>query len=481
MSIFTATLPATIKHLHFIGMRGVGVSALAIISKGMGYTVTGSDVATAYGATGESLKKAGISCYEGFDASHITPDIDLIIVGAAFGETNTEVIAAQKIGIPLLTYSKWLGHLLTGKESIAVAGIHGKTTTTSWIAALFLWARRDPTFLVGAGTVPDLGTNAQAGKGSIMVVEADEYHVSPTDHRPKIWDLHPRVAIITSIEWDHPDVFPSLEAVRSAFVTWMDQMSEDSTLIIHGDDPQIQLALQETHSTARIETYGLSPNNDWSVSTDLAQSLLPTPAPGTVTIIRHGKPWLSTPIGRPGVHNRLNALAVAAVGDLEGVSKDVIAKTLSQFQGAQRRFDVQEIHGVTWVDDYAHHPTAIRMTLEAARERYPGRRIIALFQPHTFSRTEALLQEFAQSFASADRVILLPIFGSTREKTGTISSRTMRDLMPHAEEVLLPESLDEAFILLQTIVQKGDVVLTIGAGDIFTIRDRALNAGGFPV
>lgn len=474
MNIFSSTIPERINRLHFIGMRGVGMSALAIISKGMGYSVSGSDVVSAYGATGESLKKAGIHCAEGFDASHVTPEIDLVIVGAAFGESNSEIRAAIDQGVPLITYSAWLGHLLVGKESIAVAGIHGKTTTTSWIAALFLWARRDPTFLIGAGTVPDLGTNAHAGKGSLIVVEADEYHVSPNDHRPKIWDLHPRVAIITSIEWDHPDVFPSLDAVRSAFVTWMNQMSSDSTIIVHGDDPQIQQALRETQTNAHIETYGLSPKNDWSLSTDPALSLLPTPAPGMITILRHGKPWLSTTIGRPGIHNRLNALAVVAVGDFEGVSKEVIAKTLVQFQGAERRFDVREVDGVTWVDDYAHHPTAIRLTLEAARERYPGRRIIALFQPHTFSRTEALLHEFAMSFSSADRVILLPIFGSAREKMGTITSGTIRDLMPHPEEVLLPNSLDEASDLLETIMQNGDVVLTIGAGDIFLIRDQAL-------
>lgn len=468
----TAQLPETIRHLHFVGMWGVGMSALAIISKGLGYVVTGSEVENPYGSTGESLAKAGLIANRGYRAEHITPDIDLVILGPAFGESNPEIQAAHALDIPVIPSSVWIGRLLEGRESIAVAGIHGKTTTTAWIATMLMRAQRDPTFLIGAGTVADLGTNAHAGQGKLIVVEADEYHVSQLDHRPKIWDMTPRVAIITSIEWDHPDVFPSLDAVREAFEHWMRQLPATSTLIVHGDDPQIQLALDHAQPLAKVIRFGRAETNDWSLTDDPARALTPPTGERTITFLKQGKPWLSTTVGLPGPHNLLNALAVVAVADEEGIPKDALTSALQSFHGAQRRFDVTEVGTQTWIDDYAHHPTAIAYTLKTVRERYPGRRVIAIFQPHTFSRTEALLDEFAGSFADADRVLLMPIFGSAREKTGTITSAAIRDRMPHPEGVLLPASHDEAMRLLQDLLEPRDVVLTIGAGDVYELGPR---------
>ena len=348
---------------------------------------------------------------------------------------------------------------------MAVAGTKGKTTTTAMIVSILLEAGRDPTFIVG-GVMTGLETNARAGKGPLFVVEADEYDRT-------FLSLTPRVAVVTNVEHDHPDCYPTFADFQAAFEEFAALVPDEGLLAVCWDDPAARelgerlLAANRRRRAAgaAVAFFGLEEGAEWR-----AEDVRPNFAGGVDFLVtREGEVLGLVRLRLPGAHNACNAVAALAVADFLGVPLHVARSALTEFRGVERRFEVKgEIDGVVVVDDYAHHPTAIRATLLAARQRYPRRPLWAVWQPHTYSRTKTLLMDFAQSFDGADRVIVLPIYAARETDTLGVSSADVVAAMRHPN-ARCARSLDEAFVWLGTEVRPGDVVLTMGAGDGYLV------------
>lgn len=447
------------KRVHFIGIKGVGMSALAIVAHGLGYKVTGSDVPEAYGPTGELLKEAGITTFDGFDAAHITGNIDTVVVGTAFSQTNPEIAAAQERRIPLVTYAKFLGELSKQKKTVAIAGTHGKTTTTSLTAYLIYHAGRKPSWVIGTGHISGLPSHGFSGEGEYFITEADDYKISAEDTRPKFAELSPAIAVITSIEHDHPDVYPTLEACVQAFRLLVQRVPQDGLLIVNGDDPVIHRLMRE-FPNKKVITYGFETGNDYRIH-DTEK--------GFMLEHNHG---LTGPfqLALPGQHNRYNATVAIIIAQQAGVGVEAIQTLLPKFRTVERRFEILgEYNGAIIVDDYAHHPTAVAMTLEAAKRSYPDRPLWVAFQSHTFSRTETLLKEFSRSFEAADTVVITDIFGSARESTGSITGKTLANTTAEHHDDVRFVAFDELLGYLKEHLPNDAVLITMGAGNIYEI------------
>ena len=449
------------KHIHLIGIGGAGLSAIARVLLEQGAEVSGSDLVMS--SVAEALASDGAVVCEGHDAAHVD-GADVVVVSSAVPDDNVEIRAAREAGIPVMRRPAFLGRLMEGKQGVAVAGTHGKTTTTAMIATILLRAERDPTFIVG-GVLADLKTNARAGEGSLFVIEADEYDQT-------FLSLRPDVAVITNVEHDHPDCYPTFEAFRSAFETFAALVSEDGVLVICGDDPVARaIGLNQPDGKA-VRFFGLGPESSWR-----AEEVRPNFAGGVDFLAVNGDETLGLVRLRvPGAHNASNATAALAVTDSLGVPFKVAREALTSFRGVARRFEVKgEAGGVVVVDDYAHHPTEIRATLRAARERFPDRRIWAVWQPHTYSRTKQLLEEFAACFDDADRVIVLPIYPARESDALGISAVDVAEGMDYVE-TYVAGSMIEAVERLVSEVRAKDVVLTLGAGDGDRVGERLLDA-----
>lgn len=443
-------------HLHLVGIGGAGMSAIARVLLGRGYRVSGSD--RQLNQQTAELQSSGATIYEGHLADHIN-GADVVVISSAVPADNPEVVAARQLGIPILKRSDLLGQLMDNSIGIAVAGTHGKTTTTGLIATILIEAEMDPTVIVG-GVVPSFGSNGRYGEGPYFVVEADEY-----DHM--FLGLRPEVAVITNIEHDHPDMFPTPEAYRSAFHAFVELLPPGGRLIACEDDPGVQQLLAEL-SLAEVEvtTYGLGKDNSERQPEYRALDCRPNALGGTDFLVEQDGQTIGLARLRiPGEHNVRNALAAIIVAlDLE-IDFNDIRRALAAFGGVNRRFQVLgEVGGVVVIDDYAHHPTEIRVNLAAAKQRYPGRRLWAVWQPHTFSRTRLLQEAFAGSFDHADRVIALDIYRSREQPDDSISTADVLALMNHPHAVHIPERRAAADYLLDRI-QPDDVVITLGAGD----------------
>lgn len=446
--------------IHIVGVGGAGMSAIARVLLGRGYRVSGSDMQA--GDQTAALAEAGVTVSIGHDAANVA-DADLLVVSSAVPPTNPEWAAANERGLPVLKRADLLGQLMRGSIGIAVAGTHGKTTTTGMIAHLLLEAGLDPTVILG-GTLPELGGNGRFGNGPHFVVEADEYDYM-------FLGLRPEIAIITNVEHDHPDLFPTPETYRAAFVRFTELLPESGRLIVCADDPGAVELLDELGAAGvSVTTYGLGNLPKAETPNVRALDSRPNQLGGSDFVVEYdGRTIGLARLRVPGVHNVRNALAAIIVGlDLK-LEFARICRALAGFGGVQRRFQVVgEVGGVTIIDDYAHHPTEIRATLAAARQRYPGRRLWAVWQPHTFSRTKLLADEFAASFDAADRVIVLDIYRSRETNDPGISAADVvarmgrRDVA--AERLYIPDRRDAADYLLERL-SPGDVVLTLGAGD----------------
>lgn len=446
------------SHIHIIGIGGAGMSPLARILLQQGKAVSGSDQQPS--PITDSLKAQGAIIYTGHQASNVS-GADLVVASAAVRADNPELLAANRQGIPAIKGATLLGGLMLGKKAICVAGTHGKTTTSAMIAKVLADAGLDPTYVIG-GEPRDLTASGHHGQGNYFVAEADEF-----DRR--FLSLHPTIAVVTSIEPDHPDCYPTAESLQGAFRTFVSLLPSDGWLVGCGDDPQVWDLGHALGS--RFISYGLDSGNQWSASQIASE------AGGGI----HFRPvHASRQLGEcilavPGLHNVRNALATMAVAHQAGVKYDTVRRSLAGFSGVGRRFEIiGEVKGATLVDDYAHHPSEIRATLAATEARFPGRRIVAVHQPHTYSRLKALLPDFASAFAAADEVLIADIYPSRETDTLGIHARDL------AAAIGLPAayagSIDETTRRLRDILRTGDVVITLGAGDVNRVL-RDLLAG----
>ena len=447
-------------HVHFIGIGGSGLSAIARLLLESGYTVSGSDRASTPFA--DEVRKAGAAVYVGHHPRNIT-GAEWIVRSSAIADDNPEVKAAKKANIPVYKRSDFLGRLMDEKTGIAIAGTHGKTTTTAMTAWVLTRLDRDPSFIVG-GVVNDLGVNAHAGTGSTFVIEADEYD-------NMFLGLKPQIAVVTSIEHDHPDVFPTLEAMYHAFEKFVDLLPEEGTLIVCAEDPGAMALIPHIRKVGRnVVSYGVQ--GDMTINTPYwiqAHDLKANKRGGfdfTATTNLESKTSASVKVSLqvPGQHNVRNALAVLAIISVLGLSRKKAAQALAEFTGTNRRFELRgEVDGIKIFDDYAHHPTEIRATLAGARARFSKARIWAVWQPHTYSRTKTLFLDFARAFKDANEVVVTEVYAA-REPKEDFTSAEIVSAMPHMSARYIA-TLPEVTEYLLKNLQSGDIVLVLSAGD----------------
>jgi UDP-N-acetylmuramate--alanine ligase len=445
--------------VHFIGIGGSGLSAIARLLLERGDTVTGSDRMLSPFAI--ELQKAGVRVYVGHHPRNVT-GADYVVRSSAIPDNNPEVNAAQLAKIPVYKRADFLGQLMVDKTGIAVAGTHGKTTTTAMIAWVLAELQRDPSFIVGS-TIKDLGVNAHAGQGKAFVIEADEYD-------RMFLGLKPRIEVITNLEHDHPDCYPTFEDMFTAFESFVDLLPADGTLIVCADDSGSSSLINRAREAGKAvvgyaiqsEMTIMSPS--WIQARTLEINSLGGYRFQVLSNLSGTNTSMKVDLQVPGEHNVRNALAALAVIELLGLSTQQAAEALAKFSGTGRRFEIRgEANGVTVIDDYAHHPTEIMATLAAARARYPGRRIWAVWQPHTYSRTQTLFAEFSRAFKDADEVIVSEVYAS-REPLQEFTSAEIVSAMPHASARYIGTLKEISHYLIKQL-KPGDVLLVLSAGD----------------
>ncbi len=449
------------QHVHFIGIGGTGLSAIARVLLERGSTVSGSD--RAYSPLAEAIDQAGATVYVGHAAENVA-GADLVVRSSAVPDDNVEVQAALNQDIPVLKRADYLGQLLADYQSIAVAGTHGKTSTTALIAWMLMELGQAPSYIVG-GVIRGLRTNAHAGQGSAFVIEADEYD-------RMFLGLRPYIAIVTNVEHDHPDCYPTPEDFRAAFRDFVGRLVPSGMLLACGDDPGTAELVDLAQENGRqVLTYGV--NNqmvDYS-----AQNIEAVPDSGYQFDVHYnGQILNSITLQVPGEHNVQNALAAFGVAHQMDQPLDKIAAALGSFRGTGRRFEiVGEVNEVTVVSDYAHHPTEIRATLSAARARYPGREIWAVWEPHTYSRTKMLFSDFAASFDAAHHVVVTEVYPSREPVDPNFSAEEIVASMDHPAAHFCGDLATTTEYLL-TSLKPSDVLIVLTAGDADQICTQIL-------
>ncbi|HHV61817.1 MAG TPA: UDP-N-acetylmuramate--L-alanine ligase [Firmicutes bacterium] len=444
------------KHIHFVGIGGYGMSSLARVLMDMGHSVSGSDI-KASSRTGD-LAAAGARVYIGHDASHVS-EADLVVISVAVPEDNVEVRAAKARGVPVITRAQMLGRLMDEHYSIAITGSHGKTTTTSMIAFMLQRAGLDPTVLVG-GELSYLGGGGRLGRGRYLVAEADEAYGS-------FLELRPTIAVVTNIDNDHLDYYGNVQNLVDAFRRFLLNADPRGAAVLCADDERIERIAGEVASRIRVVTYGIRKEAMF-----MAREISITGLGSTFQVVKDGKVTGRVELKVPGRHNIYNALACCSVGMEIGLGFDIISEALALFKGAKRRCQfIGEKQGILVLDDYAHHPTEIKATLEALKEGSGGRRLVVVFQPQRFTRTQLLMDEFARAFSAADVIVINDIYHEgTGEKpipgvTGEALARAISEFEGR-EVIFVPQRRDIAPRLLK-ITKSGDLVVTMGAGDIW--------------
>ncbi|MCB9702986.1 MAG: UDP-N-acetylmuramate--L-alanine ligase [Myxococcales bacterium] len=449
-------------HIHFVGIGGIGMSGIAEVLLNLGYRVTGTDLADS--ETTRRLAAMGATIHRGHDAAHLG-DADVVVTSSAIRPGNPEVAAARAQQIPVIPRAEMLAELMRLKQGIAIAGSHGKTTTTSLVATALHAAGLDPTVVIG-GKLNALGSNARLGASDLMVVEADESDGS-------FLMLSPMVAVITNIDDEHLDHYATSERLDEAFLGFANRVPFYGLAVVCADDPRLARLIPRLHK--RFVTYGFGEGNDY-VATEVRHD-----GPNTHFKVRaRGRDLGDFVVHMPGIHNVLNALATIAVADFLTIEPALTRRALAEFHGVQRRFTVRgEGRGVLVVDDYGHHPTEIEATLRGARTGYAERRLIAAFQPHRYTRTRDHLEAFAASLDQADVVVLTeiyaagepPIDGITVDRLAALT-RARRPDRP----VYVERELAGVGDLLERLSSAGDLVITLGAGSItrvsFDLADR---------
>ena len=445
-----------IRKIHFVGIGGIGMSGIAEVLLNLGYEVSGSDMQLTEITT--ALEKLGARIYKGHDADHVK-EADVVIYSSAVTPDNLEVQEAIRRKIPVIKRAEMLGELMRLKQGIAIAGTHGKTTTTSLIGAVLTEGGLDPTLIIG-GKVRSLDTNAKLGRGEFMVAEADEFDRS-------FLSMIPTIAVITNVDADHLDCYEDLQDLQNAFVAFANKVPFYGKVIVCLDNAGVQEILQQFKRS--VLTYGFSSQGD-IIARNVEFS-----ARGSEFDV-----YLSTGLlGRvrlqlPGNHNVQNALAAVAVGLELEIPFATIQKALQEFSGINRRFEIKtEINDILVVDDYGHHPTEIEVTLKGARSGWPERRIVAVFQPHLYSRTRDFYREFARSFFQADVLVVTDVYPAREAPIEGVSGKLIADTaiaMGHKQVHYIADKSEIAGRVIE-FAQPGDMIITIGAGDIWKVAN----------
>ncbi|MBV8516051.1 MAG: UDP-N-acetylmuramate--L-alanine ligase [Acidobacteria bacterium] len=443
-----------ISAIHFVGIGGIGMSGLAEILANTGISVSGCDLKRS--AATDLLARRGISVSIGHDPAHVAGQ-DLVVVTAAVKGEHAEIDAARIAGVRIMKRSEVLGAIVNAKRSVGVSGTHGKTTTSAMIATVLEEAGLDPTMLVG-GMVRNFQTNAKSGASDFLVVEADEY--DRTFHH-----LRPEIAVVTNVEADHLEYYQSLENIVEAFRIFLGRVKPGGAIIGCVDDPLVAELLDGVDGT--VVRYGLSERAELrATNLQFAERGLSFEIEG----VGHFKLFV------PGEHNVRNALAAIAVGLQLGIAPHAIATALARFLGVDRRFQILgDYLGAIVVDDYAHHPTEIRATLEAARRGYPGRRVVALFQPHLYSRTRDFAREFAEALRIADVPIVAPIYAAREQPVEGVSARLIADGAKGIE--FLDRSNAQIVNEMRRRLEANDIFITMGAGDVHEVAEELVRGG----
>ena len=460
MSANTTTMfRGKVRQIHFIGIGGIGMSGIAEVLLELGYKVSGSDQKE--GDTVKRLKEKGAIVFIGHAPKNIE-GADVVVRSTAITSENIEVKSANDLAIPVIPRAEMLGELMRLKHGIAIAGTHGKTTTTSLVSAVLNHANLDPTVVIG-GKVNQLGSNAKLGKGEYMVAEADESDGS-------FLKLNPAIAVVTNLDLDHVDYWTGgLEALHEGFVSFLNALPFYGLSVLCTDSENVQRLVP--HLTRRFVSYGFSRQADYHAY-DVTQQGLQT----SFSLRVRGEEKGRITISLVGKHNVQNALAAIAIGDELSVAPKDAGRALQAFEGVQRRFTLRgEEQGVTVVDDYGHHPTEIKATLQGARASFPGRRIVVLFQPHRYSRTQALKEDFARAFNDADRVLITDVYAAGESSIAEATADALAEAIKNHghRDVKAAGTLDDAIANTCKSIESGDVVLTLGAGNV-TIAGPAI-------
>ncbi|MFQ5862699.1 MAG: UDP-N-acetylmuramate--L-alanine ligase [Candidatus Brocadiales bacterium] len=440
--------------VYLVGIGGTGMSALARMLIEGGYSVYGSDIQLT--PTIFALEERGASITLKQDGSWIRPDTALVIASAAVGGDNEDLRVARERGIKVVKYSHALGMLMDGRLGVAVSGTHGKTTTTAIITTIMKEAGLDPSFVIG-GEVPELGGSSSLGDGEYFVVEACEYDRS-------FLNLSPHISVITNIEEEHFDYYHGMDELTEAFAEFASKVPREGLLVVSGDDDNVRRAVE--HASARVETCSIGSPAHWTATPPAMEG-----GKNKFQVFHWGRYFGDFSLKIPGRHNVMNALAAIAVCHHAGVSKDTIQEALSNFAGVKRRFQVlSTIDHITVVDDYGHHPTEISVTLQAAKEFFPGRRLWCAFQPHQYSRTRTMLKGLARAFEKADRTVFTDIYPA-RDSLKDMGSVSSMDLLLEARgagvKALYVPDLDKVAREICSRLRPGDVVMTMGAGNVW--------------
>jgi len=454
------------QRVHLVGVGGIHMSGIAQVLRARGHSVSGSDLYLT--PLTEKLEAMGVTVSRGHDAANVG-EAELVVYTSAAHEDNPEIIEARRRGLPTIKRAQMVARLMEGKRSIAIAGSHGKTTTSSLIAFMLWQAGRSPTFMVG-GEMVGLETNAMPGEGPDFVVEADEFDAA-------FLNYHPDIALVTNVEPDHLDIYGSFERLKDTFRQFLSQIKPNGYIVACRDDPALQAILRETagddvNLPVHVVSYGLDPSSEW-----LAEGISSKGVDGYTFVVKCGKQVYATFETRlPGIHNVSNALGAIAVGSILGLPLEAMRRSVAEFRGVKRRFQpVGEAGGVTVMDDYAHHPTEVRATLAAARDRFPGRRLVCLFQPHTYSRTRYLLDGFRTCFSDCDVLLVAETYAAREEPSAGMSAEEL------VREVRQPRAryagdLAQSAAAAAALLAPGDVFFTVGAGDVEKVGPMVLEA-----
>jgi UDP-N-acetylmuramate--alanine ligase len=446
-------------HIHFVGIGGIGMSGIAELLLNLGYTVSGSDLKSS--EITERLRSLGGTIHEGHAPEQIEA-ADVVVVSSAVRADNPEVQAAQRASIPVIPRAEMLAELMRLKYSVAVAGAHGKTTTTSIVAAVLASGGLDPTVVIG-GKLIGVGTNAVLGRGDFIVAEADESDGSFLRYSPAI-------AVVTNIDREHLDFYPDLPAIQRVFLEFIDRIPFYGLAVLCLDNEPIQDLIPQIKK--RYTTYGMNPQADFQIRNVAVEGRQ------TRFSVFHRRRKLGRfKLNLPGIHNVYNATASIVVATELGIPVARIQAALQNVAGVQRRLEVKgEVNGVTILDDYGHHPTEIKMTLQAVREGWPERRLVVVFQPHRYTRTRALLDEFSRAFYQSDVLVVLPIYAASEEPIAGITGQALAErIIAHGhKQVVFAEGIAAAAAQLKALLASGDLLLTLGAGDVWKVGSELL-------